>query len=66
MRNAECQRNADGQSVLNQTRTNNKANEITGIQTPPEQTQWAEPEYDARGNMISVLKPASPASAFTG
>jgi RHS repeat-associated protein len=55
----------DGAPVLNQTRTNNKANEITGIETPPEQTQWAEPAYDARGNMITVPKPNSPASAFT-
>jgi RHS repeat-associated protein len=55
----------NGAPVLNQTRTNNKANEITGIETPPEQTQWAEPEYDARGNMITVPKPNSPASAFT-
>jgi RHS repeat-associated protein len=55
----------DGAAVLDQTRTNNKANEITGIETAPEQTQWVEPEYDARGNMITVPKPNSPASAFT-
>ena len=55
----------NGAPVLNQTRENNKANEITGIETPPEQTQWAEPQYDARGNMITVPKPNSPASAFT-
>jgi RHS repeat-associated protein len=55
----------NGSPVLNQTRANNKANEITEIETPPEQTQWAEPEYDARGNMITVPKPNSPASAFT-
>jgi len=54
----------NGQAVLNQTRTNNKANEITGIQTAPEQTQWAVPEYDARGNMITMPKPDSPASAM--
>jgi len=55
----------NGAPVLNQTRTNNKANEITGLSEPESQTQWAEPQYDARGNMITVPKPNSPASAFT-
>jgi len=55
----------NGQAVLNQTRTNNKANEITGLSEPESQTQWVQPEYDARGNMIIVPKPNSPASAFT-
>jgi RHS repeat-associated protein len=54
----------DGAAVLDQTRTNNKANEITGIETPPEQTQWVQPTYDARGNMITMPKPDSPASAL--
>jgi hypothetical protein len=40
----------NGAAILNQTRTNNKANEITGLSEPESQTQWAEPEYDARGN----------------
>ena len=61
---AEYDVTENGAPVLNQTRENNKANEITGIETPPEQTQWAEPQYDARGNMITVPKPASPASAW--
>jgi len=55
----------NGQAVLNQTRTNNKANEITGLSEPESQTQWVTPEYDARGNMITVPKPNSPANAFT-
>ena len=40
----------NGAPFLTQTRTNNKANEITGLSEPESQTQWAEPEYDARGN----------------
>ena len=55
----------NGAPVLTQTRTNNKANEITGLSEPESQTQWAQPAYDARGNMISLPKPDSPASAFT-
>jgi len=55
----------EGASVLDQTRMNNKANEITSIATAPEQTQWVQPTYDARGNMITMPKPNSPASAFT-
>jgi len=53
-----------GSPVLEQTRDNNKANEIIGIDetTGPE---WVTPEWDARGNMINVPKPNSPASAFT-
>ena len=43
-----------------QTRENNKANEITGLSEPESQTQWVVPEYDARGNMITVPKPDSP------
>jgi RHS repeat-associated protein len=55
----------DGQAVLNQTRENNKANEILSTTEAEGQTQWAQPEYDGRGNMITVPKPNSPASAFT-
>jgi RHS repeat-associated protein len=55
----------NGQAVLNQTRTNNKANEITGLSEPESQTQWVTPEYDARGNMITMPKPDSPASPMT-
>ena len=54
----------DGAAVLDQTRTNNKANEITGLSEPESQTQWVVPEYDARGNMITMPKPDSPASAM--
>jgi hypothetical protein len=62
MRNAHG--TPDGQAVLNQMRTNNKANEILSTTEAESQTQWAQPEYDARGNMITVPKPNSPASAF--
>ena len=50
--------------MLEQERDNNKANEITGLSEPEGQTQWVTPEYDARGNMITMPKPASPASAM--
>jgi len=55
----------NGQAVLNQTRTNNKANEILSTTEAESQTQWVTPVYDARGNMTTVPKPDSPASAFT-
>ena len=55
----------NGQAILNQTRTNNKANEITGLSEPESQTQWVVPQYDARGNMITMPKPDSPASGMT-
>ena len=55
----------DGAAVLDQTRTNNKANEITGLSKPESQTQWIVPEYDARGNMITMPKTDSPASGMT-
>ena len=48
----------------NQTRTANKANEILSTTEAEGQTQWATPEYDARGNMITMPKPDSPASAM--
>jgi len=40
---------------LSQTRTNNKANEITGLAEPESQTQWAQPVYDARGNPFDCV-----------
>ena len=51
--------------MLDQTRMNNKANEILSTTEAEGQTQWVTPEYDARGNMITMPKPDSPASAFT-
>jgi hypothetical protein len=47
--------------TLEQTRTNNTVNEITGITGG----DWIVPAYDARGNMTSGPKPNSPASAMT-
>jgi YD repeat-containing protein len=40
--------------ALSQTRTANAANEITGISG-----SWADPTYDAAGNMISAPKPGA-------
>jgi len=55
----------DGEDLLNQTRTFNKVNEMLSISTPPSQTQWVQPQYDARGNQILMARPDSPAGAFT-
>ena len=52
---------------LNQSRTHNLANEIYNAtagaaiteQASPQQSQWAEPAYDARGNMTTGPKPGS-------
>lgn len=40
---------------LDQDRTHNPVNETTGIteQSNPQQSQWASPKYDARGNSPS-------------
>jgi len=43
--------------TLEQTRTNNTVNEITGISQGGGQAQWIVPQYDARGNMTSGPKP---------
>jgi RHS repeat-associated protein len=45
--------------TLEQTRTNNLANEITGISQGGGQAEWVVPQYDARGNMISGPKPGA-------
>jgi len=46
---------------LDQDRTHNLVNEITGIseQADPAQTAWADPAYNARGNMTSGPKPGA-------
>ena len=51
----------NGQPVLVQTRDNNKANEIIGIDetTGPE---WVTPEWDARGNMVYGPRPGDEAT----
>jgi RHS repeat-associated protein len=49
---------------LNQTRTHNTVNEITGItnQAPP---AWMVPSFDNNGNMRVTPKPADPSQSFT-
>jgi len=58
---------ATGADDLNQNRTVNDANEITGIteQTDPQQTQWTDPAYDARGNMTTVPQPDDLDASYT-
>ena len=50
--------------TLNQTRTANAVNEITGI-TNSTGSSWFVPAYDAAGNMTSMPQPAAPESGFT-
>ena len=52
-----------GSTVLNQSRSNNSANEITGITTTTG-TGWSVPSYDAAGNMTSMPQPMTVASAY--
>ena len=42
-----------GSATLNQTRTHNKANEITSIAQGNGQPAWTSPTYDAAGNMTT-------------
>ncbi len=51
-------------AALDQTRTANPANEITGI-TALAGPAWVQPAYDRAGNMTSMPKPADPAAGFT-
>lgn len=50
-----------GSTTLDQNRTHNEANEITGISGTPD---WADPTHDAAGNMTSVPQPASLTSSY--
>ena len=58
-----------GSAGMTQTRTSNKANEITAIgsTTPPSSppTAWATPAYDAAGNMTTMPQPATPTSSYS-
>jgi RHS repeat-associated protein len=47
-----------GSTTLNQNRSHNKANEITGISTAFG-TSWPNPTHDAAGNMTKVPRPLS-------
>ncbi len=50
--------------TLNQTRAANTVNEITGI-TNSVGSPWANPAYDAAGNMTTMPQSASPGSSYT-
>ena len=54
----------DGAWNLNQTRTANRANELTAI-TETAGPAWATPVYDAAGNMTTLPQPADPTAAYT-
>jgi RHS repeat-associated protein len=45
--------------MLNQSRTHNPVNEMTGISQGQGQTQWIVPAYDLAGNMTSGPKPGA-------
>ena len=49
--------------TLNQTRTSNSVNEITGI-TNTTGGSWAVPAYDAAGNMTSIPQPATMSASY--
>ncbi|MBN8628625.1 MAG: hypothetical protein J0M17_24395, partial [Planctomycetes bacterium] len=49
---------------LDQDRTANRANEITGF-TSTVGASWSQPAYDQAGNMTSFPRPDAPASSFT-
>ena len=53
-----------GSVTLNQTRSANTVNEITGI-TNSVGTGWSQPGYDAAGNMTTMPQPGSPANKYT-
>ncbi|MCG8651368.1 MAG: hypothetical protein MI861_16125, partial [Pirellulales bacterium] len=50
--------------VLNQTRTHNKANEITDISESVGQPQWVTPQYDAAGNTTELPQPSDPTQKY--
>jgi hypothetical protein len=50
---------------LDQDRTHNAANEITGITEVGGQVAWATPGYDAMGNVTSYPKPSSMTNSYT-
>jgi RHS repeat-associated protein len=50
---------------LDQSRTHNAVNELTGLSEAGGQSAWADPVHDARGNMTSVPKPADMTGTYT-
>ncbi len=53
-----------GSTDLNQDRTHNPVNEITGI-SETVGTAWVDPVHDKAGNMTTLPKPSSPATGLT-
>ena len=53
-----------GSTDLNQDRTHNPVNEISGI-TETVGTAWVDPVHDQAGNMTTLPKPSSPATGLT-
>jgi RHS repeat-associated protein len=49
--------------TLNQTRTANSVNEITGV-TNTVGSAWVAPSYDAAGNMTTMPQPGTPTSSY--
>ncbi|MGA2497927.1 MAG: RHS repeat-associated core domain-containing protein [Tepidisphaeraceae bacterium] len=54
-----------GTTDLNQTRTANTVNEITGITASGGTPNWADPAYDAAGNTTAFPEPSDPTQNFT-
>src|SRR5260221_10959151 len=54
-----------GTTDLNQTRTQNKVNEIATIGASGGTPVWATPAYDAAGNMTTMPKPSSLTNSYT-
>lgn len=57
--------NGDATWDLNQSRTNNKVNEITNISASAGPT-WQTPAYNKAGNMTMIPKPAGLTAGYTG
>jgi RHS repeat-associated protein len=56
--------NGDGVWNLDQARTSNPVNEITGI-TESAGPSWATPAYSAAGNMTTIPQPGDPPKTYT-
>ena len=56
---------ASGSTTLNQSRTQNKVNEIATITASGGTPVWAAPAYDAAGNMTTMPKPSSLTNSYT-
>ncbi len=54
---------SSGSTTLDQDRTHNSVNEITGISEGGGEVPWIDPAWDARGNMTTVPKPSNLALA---